>query len=233
MRWAATTMARESAELPLGFTIELYGNNYNSFYLNNNGNITFVGPVSIYSAEGFPQNTSRPMMAPFLPTSTRGGLQAARCIWLVGRPHEATHSSRSIGRASAIMRVMSTSSMISRSTSKTTPMAVRSLDSFIATCSGQPAMRRRAAVGLVACPRRSDSMRATIPIFSALDGPTLPKEARRVRQPDDCLPLESLRRCLPRRAWDRWHDRPIGVDPATGQSMPRSRPGPMIWTATA
>ncbi len=60
--------------LPLGFTIELYGNNYTSFYLNNNGNITFEGPVSIYSAEGFPQNTSRPMIAPFwADVDTRGG----------------------------------------------------------------------------------------------------------------------------------------------------------------
>lgn len=50
--------------LPMPFSINFFGNTYNSFYLNNNGNITFNGPVGAYTPQSFPIS-SQPMIAPF------------------------------------------------------------------------------------------------------------------------------------------------------------------------
>ena len=48
-----------SASIPLGFNFCFYGVTYTSCYINNNGNVTFVNPLSGYSAGGFPAgNTS-------------------------------------------------------------------------------------------------------------------------------------------------------------------------------
>ena len=51
-----------SVELTLPFTFNLYGTNYTSCYINNNGNISFEGPVSSFSSTGFP-TTEAPMVA--------------------------------------------------------------------------------------------------------------------------------------------------------------------------
>lgn len=48
----------------LPFTFTFYGNNYTSFYINNNGNISFGGAYSTFSSSGFPFNTYV-MLAPF------------------------------------------------------------------------------------------------------------------------------------------------------------------------
>lgn len=45
------------------FTFEFYGNNYDSFYINNNGNITFTQSLYDYVPDGFPQPL--PIVAPF------------------------------------------------------------------------------------------------------------------------------------------------------------------------
>lgn len=50
--------------LNLPFTLNFFGNNYNTFYINNNGNITFTGPVGSYTPTPFPIS-SRPMIAPY------------------------------------------------------------------------------------------------------------------------------------------------------------------------
>ncbi|QBZ98730.1 nidogen-like domain-containing protein [Flavobacterium sangjuense] len=49
--------------IALPFTFSLYGVNYNSVYINNNGNLTFTGPSAVYDPAGFPFNV--PMVAPF------------------------------------------------------------------------------------------------------------------------------------------------------------------------
>ncbi len=53
-----------SSQLNLPFTANFFGNNYNSFFINNNGNLTFNGPVSSFTPQPFPIS-SRPMIAPF------------------------------------------------------------------------------------------------------------------------------------------------------------------------
>ncbi|MDG1331402.1 MAG: hypothetical protein P8P74_03685, partial [Crocinitomicaceae bacterium] len=49
--------------IALPFTFDLYGASYTQVWINTNGNITFNGPYSAYSASGFP--FSLPMVAPF------------------------------------------------------------------------------------------------------------------------------------------------------------------------
>jgi len=53
-----------SNELNLPFGINFYGNTYNNFFINNNGNITFNAPVSQFTPSPFPIS-ARPMIAPF------------------------------------------------------------------------------------------------------------------------------------------------------------------------
>ncbi len=53
-----------SSELNLPFTINFFGNEYNTFFINNNGNITFNSGVGIYTPREFPVS-SQPMIAPF------------------------------------------------------------------------------------------------------------------------------------------------------------------------
>lgn len=55
---------QSSSLLNLPFAINFYGNTFNSFYVNNNGNITFNRPVSTYTPEPFPIS-SQPMIAPW------------------------------------------------------------------------------------------------------------------------------------------------------------------------
>ncbi len=50
--------------IDLGFTFCLYGTNYTSCYINNNGNISFDNAQGTYSSEGFP-STNYILVAPF------------------------------------------------------------------------------------------------------------------------------------------------------------------------
>lgn len=50
--------------IPLPFVFNLYGTEYNSFYINNNGNISFNAPYFTFSASGFP-SADFVMIAPF------------------------------------------------------------------------------------------------------------------------------------------------------------------------
>lgn len=58
----------------LPFTFCFYGTNYNSFYINTNGNITFTGIYATFTPVGFPNNTTMPMIAPFWADVDFGGL---------------------------------------------------------------------------------------------------------------------------------------------------------------
>ena len=50
--------------LPLPFPIRFYGNTYNNFYVNNNGNITFSSSLSDYTPSAFP-GAPQPLIAPW------------------------------------------------------------------------------------------------------------------------------------------------------------------------
>ncbi|WP_416307811.1 nidogen-like domain-containing protein [Neptunicella sp. SCSIO 80796] len=52
------------ANLAFDAGINFFGNQQDSFYINNNGNITFNGPVSTYTPDPFPVS-NQPMIAPF------------------------------------------------------------------------------------------------------------------------------------------------------------------------
>ncbi len=53
-----------SSQLNLPFTLNFYGNNYSTFWINNNGNVTFNGPVGAFTPTPFPIS-NQPMIAPF------------------------------------------------------------------------------------------------------------------------------------------------------------------------
>lgn len=53
-----------SNQINLPFAINFFGNSYDQFYINNNGNITFNGSVSTYTPNAFPIS-SQPMIAPY------------------------------------------------------------------------------------------------------------------------------------------------------------------------
>ena len=55
---------QSSSRLNLPFGLNFYGTNYNNFFINNNGNITFNGPVGTYTPSPFPIS-GQPMIAPF------------------------------------------------------------------------------------------------------------------------------------------------------------------------
>lgn len=50
--------------LPMPFTIDLFGNEFNSFFINNNGNLTFNQRLSGFTPVPFPV-TNQPMIAPY------------------------------------------------------------------------------------------------------------------------------------------------------------------------
>ena len=65
-----------SALINLPFTFDFYGNAYNSLYINNNGNISFVSPYMTWTANSFP-DSSYNMIAPFWgDVDTRGGMDS-------------------------------------------------------------------------------------------------------------------------------------------------------------
>ncbi|MEZ4740064.1 MAG: hypothetical protein R2818_12085 [Flavobacteriales bacterium] len=53
-----------SLQVNLPFTFNLYGTNYNSLWINNNGNVTFDAAYGTFSANPFPNNAFV-MIAPF------------------------------------------------------------------------------------------------------------------------------------------------------------------------
>ncbi len=53
-----------SAQIPLPFNFNFYGTNYNSLYINNNGNVSFGNSYSTFSSDSFP-NSNFVMIAPF------------------------------------------------------------------------------------------------------------------------------------------------------------------------
>ncbi|MFM1799842.1 MAG: hypothetical protein RLZZ117_2120 [Cyanobacteriota bacterium] len=53
-----------TSQLTLPFPINFYGTTYTSFWVNNNGNVTFNGPLSSYTPDAFP-GAPRPMIAPW------------------------------------------------------------------------------------------------------------------------------------------------------------------------
>ncbi|MFM6934255.1 MAG: nidogen-like domain-containing protein [Flavobacteriales bacterium] len=59
--------------IPIPFNFNLYGQTFTSIYINNNGNITFNGPLSTYSATAFP-SAGNAIVAPFwADVDTRNG----------------------------------------------------------------------------------------------------------------------------------------------------------------
>jgi len=60
--------------IALPFNFCFYGTNYNSCYINSNGNVTFGASYTTYSSTPFPTNTIPAMLAPFWgDVDTRGG----------------------------------------------------------------------------------------------------------------------------------------------------------------
>ncbi|GBC93975.1 hypothetical protein HRbin15_02477 [bacterium HR15] len=51
--------------IQLPFPVPVYGNTYTQFWINNNGNVTFTGPLSTYTAFAFPNNMGIVIVAPF------------------------------------------------------------------------------------------------------------------------------------------------------------------------
>ncbi|KAF0218883.1 MAG: hypothetical protein FD174_2666 [Geobacteraceae bacterium] len=64
----SSVMARNddhsTGALSLGFTLPFFGQNYTQFYINNNGNITFNGPLGSFTPSG-PQGATQPIISPF------------------------------------------------------------------------------------------------------------------------------------------------------------------------
>lgn len=57
----------------LGFTANFFGTNYTNAYVNNNGNLTFTGPLGTFTPFGLTTNTGVPIIAPFFSdVDTRG-----------------------------------------------------------------------------------------------------------------------------------------------------------------
>lgn len=59
--------------VPLGFTLDFFGNSYSNVYVNNNGNVTFNGPLGTYTPSGLTGPTGLRTIAPFwADVDTRG-----------------------------------------------------------------------------------------------------------------------------------------------------------------
>lgn len=76
-----------SNSLALPFELNFYGNRFNDFFINNNGNITFGGGVSAFTPEAFPIS-SQPMIAPFWGDVDTGCQDCGEVY--VGSPNEET-----------------------------------------------------------------------------------------------------------------------------------------------
>lgn len=72
-----------SSRLDLPFNVNFFGNTFSSFFINNNGNITFNSSLSGYTPNPFPV-AARPMIAPFwADVDTRGSSQtSSNNVWV-------------------------------------------------------------------------------------------------------------------------------------------------------
>ncbi|MBO1268114.1 nidogen-like domain-containing protein [Arthrobacter cavernae] len=86
-----------SASVQLPFGVNFYGSSFESLWVNNNGNVTFDGPLSTYTPFGL-AGTSSKIIAPFFgDVDTRGaGSQPVGYGW-GNTTYEATVRSASIG----------------------------------------------------------------------------------------------------------------------------------------
>jgi hypothetical protein len=58
---------------PIGFSVNFFGTTYNNLHVNNNGNVTFTGPLGTFTPFSL-LSTSTPIIAPFFgDVDTRGG----------------------------------------------------------------------------------------------------------------------------------------------------------------
>lgn len=73
-----------SDEIILPFTFNMYGTEYTSVYVNNNGNITFDEELYSYTADGFSIET--PMIAPFWADVDTYG-NGSDVVWYKVTPH--------------------------------------------------------------------------------------------------------------------------------------------------
>jgi Nidogen-like len=77
-----------SDQINLNFLFDLFGAQYSSLWINNNGNVSFDGPYSTFSPEGFPIS-GFPMVAPFWgDVDTRTMEEGAGTVWM---KHEANY----------------------------------------------------------------------------------------------------------------------------------------------
>ena len=78
-----------SGQVSLGFTVNFFGVNYSSLYVNNNGNVTFNGPLEDFTPQGL-TGSRLPIIAPFwADVDTRGagsGLVTYGTDTVNGRP---------------------------------------------------------------------------------------------------------------------------------------------------
>ena len=51
--------------VPIGFTVNYFGQLFSSLYVNTNGNLTFTGPLSTFTPFGLTTDTGTPIIAPF------------------------------------------------------------------------------------------------------------------------------------------------------------------------
>ncbi|MEI6076266.1 MAG: Ig-like domain-containing protein, partial [Verrucomicrobiota bacterium] len=54
-----------TSQISMPFSVSIFGHVYNSFWINNNGNVTFTGAQSDFTAYAFPNNLGRVIIAPF------------------------------------------------------------------------------------------------------------------------------------------------------------------------
>lgn len=76
-----------SSAIPLGFDFEFFGKSYNQIYVSTNGIVSFVNPVTTFSASGFPQG--EPILAPFwadADTRAAGQIRLQRSTSARGNP---------------------------------------------------------------------------------------------------------------------------------------------------
>ncbi|MGB3756687.1 MAG: nidogen-like domain-containing protein [Rivularia sp. (in: cyanobacteria)] len=71
-----------SNQLNLPFGINFFGNNFDNFFINNNGNLTFTNPLGSFTPQPFPLS-NQPIIAPYwADVDTRCAL-VVRCMLLL------------------------------------------------------------------------------------------------------------------------------------------------------
>ena len=81
-----------SGPLDFGFTFEFFGDAYDQFYINNNGNVSLGAPFQPFDPDGFPNPGDVPLVAPYWadvdtrPVNDFGEVRLARGTSAFGRP---------------------------------------------------------------------------------------------------------------------------------------------------